>query len=119
MMATERIATRLLEELAEQSEDLNSDALRITRGALTDFGQANEPAPRHWWRRRGALAGVAGAAAVLGAYRAFAATATASALAAHVRGVNDLYVALTRATRSLGVIHSRDLPKMLEGLVPR
>ncbi|MDI5966456.1 HelD family protein [Streptantibioticus silvisoli] len=40
-------------------------------------------------------------------------------IAAHVRGVNDLYVALTRATKSLGVIHSRDLPEMLAGLDPR
>ncbi|MFD9125069.1 HelD family protein [Kitasatospora sp. NPDC059571] len=40
-------------------------------------------------------------------------------LAAHTRGVNDLYVALTRATRSLGVIHSRELPQMLEGLDAR
>ncbi|MFI9271037.1 HelD family protein [Kitasatospora sp. NPDC052896] len=40
-------------------------------------------------------------------------------LAAHTHGVNDLYVALTRATKSLGVIHSRELPEMLEGLDPR
>ena len=40
-------------------------------------------------------------------------------LAAHSRGVNDLYVALTRATRSLGVIHSGELPELLEGLDPR
>ncbi|MDH6109394.1 DNA helicase IV [Kitasatospora sp. MAP12-15] len=40
-------------------------------------------------------------------------------LAAHSRGVNDLYVALTRATRSLGVIHSGELPQLLEGLDPR
>ncbi|MHA6764152.1 HelD family protein [Streptacidiphilus sp. PAMC 29251] len=40
-------------------------------------------------------------------------------LAAHTRGVNDLYVALTRATKSLGVIHSGELPQMLEGLDPR
>ncbi|MFJ5117383.1 HelD family protein [Kitasatospora sp. NPDC088548] len=43
----------------------------------------------------------------------------AEILAAHARGVNDLYVALTRATKSLGVIHSRELPEMLEGLAPR
>jgi DNA helicase IV len=43
----------------------------------------------------------------------------AEMVAAHSRGVNDLYVALTRATKSLGVIHSRDLPEMLEGLDPR
>ncbi|MFF1905675.1 HelD family protein [Kitasatospora sp. NPDC058218] len=40
-------------------------------------------------------------------------------LAAHSRGGNDLYVALTRATKSLGVVHSRDLPEMLQGLDPR
>ncbi|MER5862973.1 ATP-binding domain-containing protein [Kitasatospora sp. NPDC002040] len=40
-------------------------------------------------------------------------------LAAHTRGANDLYVALTRATRTLGVLHSRDLPELLSGLDPR
>lgn len=43
----------------------------------------------------------------------------AEILAAHSHGVNDLYVALTRATKSLGVIHSGELPDMLEGLDPR
>ena len=43
----------------------------------------------------------------------------AEILAAHSRGVNDLYVALTRATKSLGVLHSQDLPELLEGLDPR
>ncbi|MFJ9951850.1 HelD family protein [Kitasatospora sp. NPDC091207] len=43
----------------------------------------------------------------------------AEILAAHSRGGNDLYVALTRATRSLGVLHSRELPEMLAGLDPR
>ncbi|WNI18993.1 HelD family protein [Actinacidiphila sp. ITFR-21] len=43
----------------------------------------------------------------------------AQILAAHSRGVNDLYVALTRATRSLGVIHRGELPDMLAGLDPR
>ncbi|MEV0534218.1 ATP-binding domain-containing protein [Kitasatospora sp. NPDC050463] len=43
----------------------------------------------------------------------------AEILAAHSRGGNDLYVALTRATKSLGVVHSGDLPEMLEGLDPR
>ena len=43
----------------------------------------------------------------------------AEILAAHIRGVNDLYVALTRATKTLGVIHSRELPEMLTGLEPR
>jgi DNA helicase IV len=33
-----------------------------------------------------------------------------------VRGHNDLYVALTRATQRLGVVHPGDLPAMLAGL---
>ncbi|WP_346267979.1 MULTISPECIES: HelD family protein [unclassified Streptomyces] len=43
----------------------------------------------------------------------------AEIVAAHPRGVNDLYVALTRATKSLGVIHSRELPEMVAGLETR
>ncbi|WP_285708596.1 ATP-binding domain-containing protein [Microtetraspora sp. NBRC 16547] len=35
------------------------------------------------------------------------------------RGPSDLYVALTRATRRLGVVHSGALPEALESLVPR
>ncbi|MEV0948869.1 AAA family ATPase [Rhodococcus sp. NPDC049939] len=34
------------------------------------------------------------------------------------RGVNDLYVALTRATQRLGVLHTRPLPEVLSDLVP-
>nr|WP_174817239.1 ATP-binding domain-containing protein [Nocardia brasiliensis] len=32
------------------------------------------------------------------------------------RGLNDLYVALTRATQRLGVVHSADLPEVLDAL---
>jgi len=32
------------------------------------------------------------------------------------RGMNDLYVALTRATQRLGVVHSEPLPEVLTGL---
>ncbi|WP_007508731.1 MULTISPECIES: HelD family protein [Pseudofrankia] len=35
------------------------------------------------------------------------------------RGLNDLYVALTRATRSLGVLHSNRLPEILNHLKPQ
>ncbi|MBL7499973.1 AAA family ATPase [Frankia sp. CNm7] len=35
------------------------------------------------------------------------------------RGLNDLYVALTRATRSLGVLHTSPLPEALGALKPR
>jgi DNA helicase IV len=34
------------------------------------------------------------------------------------RGLNDLYVAITRATQRLGVVHENDLPKVLSRLRP-
>ncbi len=37
-------------------------------------------------------------------------------LAESPRGLNDLYVALTRATQRLGVLHSSALPEVLDGL---
>jgi DNA helicase IV len=37
-------------------------------------------------------------------------------LAESPRGLSDLYVAVTRATRRLGVLHTTDLPKVLTGL---
>ncbi|MDH6113825.1 rubrerythrin [Kitasatospora sp. MAP12-15] len=80
-MGRERIDTRLLEELIEQSEDLNSDAVKLTRSALTDFGQSTESERRRWWQRGGALVGMAGMAALLGTSRAFAQSPSASASA--------------------------------------
>ncbi len=71
-MGEEHLDTRLLAELTEQSQDLNSDALRITRDALTDFGR-QEPV-RRWWQRGGTAAALAGGAALWGATRAAAAT---------------------------------------------
>jgi DNA helicase IV len=43
----------------------------------------------------------------------------AGIVAEGVRGHNDLYVALTRATQRLGVVHPGDLPAELSGLDPR
>ncbi|MCX5046484.1 AAA family ATPase [Aldersonia sp. NBC_00410] len=40
-------------------------------------------------------------------------------LAESPRGMNDLYVALTRATQRLGVVHSAPLPEVLRGLDER
>ena len=39
-------------------------------------------------------------------------------IASSPRGLNDLYVALTRATQRLGVVHSGELPAVLAGLRP-
>ncbi|MFD9063947.1 ferritin-like domain-containing protein [Kitasatospora purpeofusca] len=78
-MPPEHIDTRLLVELTEQSQDLNSDASRITRSALADFGQAVEPVRRRWWERGGALAAAVGTVALLGGRRAFADSPSPSA----------------------------------------
>ena len=43
----------------------------------------------------------------------------AGIVAEGVRGLNDLYVVLTRATQRLAVLHSGDLPAELSGLVAR
>jgi len=71
-MGEDNLDTRWLVELTEQSQDLNSDALRITREALVEYGQ-QEPV-RRWWQRGSVLAGVAGGAALLGMTRAAAAS---------------------------------------------
>ncbi len=42
----------------------------------------------------------------------------AGILAESPRGLNDLYVALTRATQRLGVVHSGEVPAVLAGLSP-
>jgi hypothetical protein len=39
-------------------------------------------------------------------------------LAESPRGLNDLYVALSRATQRVGVVHSGPAPKVLGGLEP-
>ncbi|MEV6979025.1 ferritin-like domain-containing protein [Kitasatospora sp. NPDC093806] len=92
-MPPEHIDTRLLEELTEQSEDLNSDAARITRDALIGFGQAVEPVRRRWWQRGGLIAGAGGLAALWGASRAFAESASPS-----VSVANDIMALQTAAS---------------------
>ena len=75
-MGGDGIDTRMLAELTDQSQDLNSDAVRITRAALGDFAQEQQEAAA---RRRGPgalAAGLLGAGAMLwGAGRANAAAA--------------------------------------------
>ncbi|WP_035796745.1 ferritin-like domain-containing protein [Kitasatospora mediocidica] len=95
-MGRERIDTRLLEELTEQSEDLNSDAVRITHSALTDFAQSAQPVPARWWQRGGALAGMAGMAALIGSSRALADSPSPSASGMSV--ANDIMALQTAAS---------------------
>jgi rubrerythrin len=73
-MGDDLIDTRLLNELTVQSQDLNSDAVRITHEALGEFTeQQTEQAARHRWSPIAMVAGLVGAGAVLGAGQASAA----------------------------------------------
>lgn len=74
-MGDEHIDTRLLTELTVQSQDLNSDAVKITRDALGDYAeQQQEQAAKRRWSPLAALAGLVGAGTVLSAGNASAAT---------------------------------------------
>jgi Ferritin-like domain len=76
-MGDDHLDTRLLSELSDQSQDLNSDAVRITREALGEFAeQEEERVARRRWSPAAMVAGLVGAGAVLGAGRASAATST-------------------------------------------
>ncbi|MFD5030166.1 ferritin-like domain-containing protein [Streptomyces sp. NPDC058220] len=103
-MGAERIDTRLLKELTEQSYDLNSDALRMTGSALADFAEAAEP-PGRWWRRGGVLAGAAGAAALLGSTRAVAATSRDDIMALQTAAsIENLAVSVYRTAAGMAFI---------------
>ncbi|MFE3875791.1 ferritin-like domain-containing protein [Kitasatospora sp. NPDC059146] len=97
MMASEHIDTRLLEELTEQSQDLNSDALRITRGALTDLAEGTEP-PRRWWQRGATLGALAGGVGLLSTVRAAAASPSPSASASASVSADDIRALQTAAS---------------------
>jgi len=77
-MGGEGIDTRLLTELTDQSQDLNSDAVRITREALGEFTEQQREVRASRGRGPGAMAaGLLGVGALLfGAGRANAASAS-------------------------------------------
>ncbi|SHN34940.1 ferritin-like domain-containing protein [Actinacidiphila paucisporea] len=104
-MAGEHIDTRLLEELTEQSQDLNSDAVRITQDALDDFTEATGPQPRRWWQRGSTVAGAAGAAALLASVRAAATTSSDDIMALQTAAsIENLAISVYRAAAGLPFI---------------
>ncbi|WP_327292660.1 ferritin-like domain-containing protein [Streptomyces sp. NBC_01198] len=106
-MATDRIDTRLLEQLTEQSQDLNSDAVRITDEALEDFTEVareQTAARRRWWRG-GTVAGAAGAAALFGSLRATAATSSDDVMALQTAAsIENLAISVYRTAAALPFI---------------
>ncbi|HEX3792348.1 MAG TPA: ferritin-like domain-containing protein [Pseudonocardiaceae bacterium] len=74
-MGDEKIDTRLLNELTVQSQDLNSDAVRITHDALGEFTeQEKERSAKRRWSPAAVIAGLVGVGGLVGAGRAAAAT---------------------------------------------
>jgi hypothetical protein len=72
-MGDDRIDTRLLTELTVQSQDLNSDAVRITQQSLGEFGEEERERSGHRLGSAGLVAGLVGAGLVVGAGSAMAA----------------------------------------------
>jgi rubrerythrin len=108
-MGVERIDTRLLEELTEQSQDLNSDAVRITDEALGDFTEVTREQQarqsRRWWQRGSTVAGAAGAAALLTQLRATAATSSDDIMALQTAAsIENLAVSVYRTAAGLPFI---------------
>jgi rubrerythrin len=104
-MGVERIDTRLLEELTEQSQDLNSDAVRITNTALSEFAEATKARSRRWWRRGGSMAGMAGSAALLTSARAAAATSNNDIMALQTAAsIENLAISVYRTAAGLSFI---------------
>lgn len=76
-MGDANLDTRLLTELTVQSQDLNSDAVRITRDALGEFTeQQNEHAAKQRWGPAALITGFVGAGTLLAAGTASAASST-------------------------------------------
>jgi Ferritin-like domain len=107
-MGDENLDTRLLNELTVQSQDLNSDAVRITRQALDEYTQQNQETAGSRRSRGGWLAGMAGGALLLGAGRAAAATATSGDIMAlqTAASIENLAVAVYTAAAGLPFIKS-------------
>ncbi|WP_042366437.1 ferritin-like domain-containing protein [Streptacidiphilus neutrinimicus] len=116
-MGEEHIDTRLLAELTEQSQDLNSDAVRITREALDDFAQGQEP--RRWWQRRGTTAAVAGGAVLLGAGRAAAASGSGDDVMALQTAASIENLAVSVYTTAAGLPFIKDGNKTVAAFIAK
>lgn len=103
-MGEVNLDSRLLAELTEQSQDLNSDAMRITRDALTDFSQSEQP--RGSWRRGGTIAAVAGGVGLWGAARGAAASADDISALQTAASIENLAVSVYETAAGLSFIKS-------------
>jgi rubrerythrin len=94
-MGEEHLDTRLLTELTTQSQDLNSDAVRITRRALDEFTRERHERTAGRRHRPGLLGALAAGAVLFGSGRAAAASGSPSASGS--AGTSDDVMALQTA----------------------
>jgi Ferritin-like domain len=108
-MGDEHLDTRLLTELTVESQDLNSDAVRITKEALGEFAQQEQERVASRKSRAGLMAGVAGAGALLwGAGRAAAATASSDDVMALQTAASIENLAVSVYTTAAGLSFIKD-----------
>ena len=108
-MGDENLDTRLLTELTVESQDLNSDAVRITKEALGEFALQEQERTASRWSRPGMVAGLAGAGALLlGAGRAAAATVSSDDVMAlqTAASIENLAVSVYTTASGLSFIKS-------------
>jgi rubrerythrin len=106
-MGDERIDTRLLTELTVQSQDLNSDAVRITQDALGDFAEEERENAARRLAPAGIVAGLVGAGLAIGAGQAMAAGSTTDVQALQTAAsIENLAVSVYQTAAGLSFIKS-------------
>ena len=106
-MGDERIDTRLLTELTVQSQDLNSDAVRITQQALGEFTEEEREQSGRRWGSAGLVAGLVGAGLAVGAGQAMAAgSATDVQTLQTAASIENLAVSVYQTAAGLSFIKS-------------
>ncbi|MEO5873493.1 MAG: ferritin-like domain-containing protein [Streptosporangiaceae bacterium] len=105
-MSEQLIDTRLLAGLIEESEDLNSDAVRMTNSALADMAEAESGTESgSGWVRAATVGAFAGGASLLGAGTAVAASTDVMALQT-AASLENLAVSVYKTAAGLPFIKS-------------
>jgi rubrerythrin len=106
-MGDERIDTRLLTELTVQSQDLNSDAVRITQDELGDFTEEERESAARRLAPAGIVAGLVGAGLAIGAGQAMAAGSSTDVQALQTAAsIENLAVSVYQTAAGLSFIKS-------------
>ncbi|MGI8333785.1 ferritin-like domain-containing protein [Actinomadura scrupuli] len=103
-MSRDHVDVRRLRELTEQSQDLNSDAVRRTRAALGEFAEESAAVRgRSRWSRAGLVGALTGAGGLLGMGRAAASPEDVMALQT-AASIENLMVSVYKTAADLPFI---------------